>query len=95
MCAGVHLPNLIPGLSSRTLSRLSLAKNMYADRPRLGALGSGSDHLALHSAGRVRRRVLPFLRLPPSVFLDLRVLVVSLGILVVLVTGDRGFAVRQ
>ena len=30
----------MPGLSSRTFSRCSLAKNMYADRPRLGALGS-------------------------------------------------------
>lgn len=34
------LPNEIPGFSSRTFSRLSLAKNMYAERPRLGALGS-------------------------------------------------------
>jgi hypothetical protein len=35
-----NIPNLIPGLSSRTFSRCSLAKNMYAERPRLGALGS-------------------------------------------------------
>jgi hypothetical protein len=37
-----YIPNLMPGFSSRTLSRLSLAKNMYADRPRFGALGSGA-----------------------------------------------------
>jgi hypothetical protein len=42
----VDSPNLMPGLSSRTFSRCSLAKNMYADRPRLGALGS-SQELAL------------------------------------------------
>merc|ERR1712000_347232 len=33
-------PKLMPGFSSRTFSRCSLAKNMYAERPRLGALGS-------------------------------------------------------
>ena len=39
-------PKLMPGLSFLTLSRCSLAKNMYAERPRLGALGS-VDRLAL------------------------------------------------
>jgi hypothetical protein len=37
---GVAIPKAIPGSSSRTVSRCSLAKNMYAERPRLGALGS-------------------------------------------------------
>ena len=35
-----NIPNLMPGLSSRTLSRWSLAKNMYAESGLLGALGS-------------------------------------------------------
>lgn len=56
------LPNLIPGFSSRTFSRWSLAKNMYAERPRLGALGSGSVSIgASEKAGN-----LPFFFLPES-----------------------------
>lgn len=39
---GRSIPKLMPGFSSLTLSRFSLAKNMYAERPRLGALGSAS-----------------------------------------------------
>lgn len=34
------IPKAIPGFSLRTLSRCSLAKNMYADNERFGALGS-------------------------------------------------------
>lgn len=36
-------PKVMPGFSLRTLSRCSLAKNIYAERPRLGALGSIGD----------------------------------------------------
>ena len=43
---GNNLPNEMPGFSSRTTSRCSLAKNMYADKPRLGALGSDPRRLA-------------------------------------------------
>lgn len=41
---GGYLPNAMPGFSDLTFSRCSLAKNMYAERPRLGALGS-SHHM--------------------------------------------------
>ena len=40
VATGGVIPKLIPGFSSLTLSRCSFAKNMYAERPRLGALGS-------------------------------------------------------
>lgn len=40
-----RIPKLMPGLSSRTFSRCSFAKNMYAERPRLGAFGSATVSL--------------------------------------------------
>lgn len=44
---GNNIPKAIPGFSDRTFSRCSLAKNMYAERPRFGAFGSlGTNELA-------------------------------------------------
>ena len=47
------IPKAMPGLSSRTWSRLSLAKNMYAERPRLGALGSATGQLCALRGSRM------------------------------------------
>ena len=54
------LPKLMPGFSSRTVSRCSLAKNMYAERLRLGALGSVSNlaHVIRPRPCRVRTLLL-------------------------------------
>lgn len=58
------LPNLMPGLSSRTLSRWSLAKNMYAESPRLGALGS--DRISICNAEARERHTLLLLASVPG-----------------------------
>jgi hypothetical protein len=81
----VYLPNLIPGLSSRTFSRCSLAKNMYADRPRLGALGS-AQQLALSLGNTMHTSDLPFFFFPPSalVALPLPRVTFSLGMMLVI-----------
>lgn len=62
----------MPGFSSRTFSRCSLAKNMYAERPRLGALGSVATLSARHSDTWARQNAMgigcgnaPFLPLRP------------------------------
>lgn len=54
----LSLPKLIPGFSSRTLSRWSLAKNMYAERPRLGALGSRKISHADQECGALAQTLL-------------------------------------
>jgi hypothetical protein len=81
----VDLPNLMPGLSSRTFSRCSLAKNMYADRPRLGALGS-AQQLALSLGNSMYTSGLPFFFFPPSalVALPLPRVTFSLGMMLVI-----------
>jgi hypothetical protein len=79
----VNSPNLMPGLSSRTFSRCSLAKNMYAERPRLGALGS--EYLLERRQDRMHVSNSPFFFLPPSalVALPLPRVTFSLGMLVI------------
>lgn len=62
----------MPGFSSRTRSRFSLAKNMYADNPRLGALGSGQVSLPSNQI-QSDRAYIPFLRFSPARALVLRV----------------------
>ena len=64
-----HVPKLIPSFSARTVSRLSFAKNMYADKPRLGALGS--MRLVSQANGRVRWHQLTLLSFPASFGLGL------------------------